>query len=111
MRSNGAGGRVQRAEVRFDGISGCLRTPTGGSSKQTVLIIEKRPNPLSSSLAKGGGAAHGLARLLRFTLTHTTLLTIWPEDGVVAPVVRHLSQHIFEPLLMANQFRREEAAA
>ena len=29
--------RVQRAEVRFDGVSGCLRTPKGGSSRQTVV--------------------------------------------------------------------------
>ena len=34
------GGKKQRAEVRFDDISGCLRTPVGGSSRQIVLIIE-----------------------------------------------------------------------
>ena len=33
-------GKVQRAEVRFDNISGCLRTPAGGSSRQTILIVE-----------------------------------------------------------------------
>ena len=33
-------GKQQRAEVRFDGISGCLRTPSGGSSRQTVLVVE-----------------------------------------------------------------------
>ena len=26
--------KVQRAEVRFDNISGCLRTPAGGASRQ-----------------------------------------------------------------------------
>src|SRR5262245_11262927 len=31
----------QRAEVRFDGISGCLRTPRGGSSRQTVVVVDK----------------------------------------------------------------------
>lgn len=31
----------QRLELRFDGIAGCLRTPEGGSSRQTVLIIER----------------------------------------------------------------------
>jgi DNA (cytosine-5)-methyltransferase 1 len=30
----------QRAEVRFDGIAGCLRTPRGGSSRQTVVVVE-----------------------------------------------------------------------
>src|SRR5262249_41989427 len=31
----------QRAEVRFDGIAGCLRTPAGGSSRQTVLVVDR----------------------------------------------------------------------
>lgn len=30
---------VQRAEVRFDGVAGCLRTPTGGSSRQTIMVV------------------------------------------------------------------------
>ena len=28
----------QRAEVRFDGLAGCLRTPRGGSGKQIVIV-------------------------------------------------------------------------
>ena len=40
-RPNKSGVMTQRAEVRFDGISGCLRTPVGGSSRQTVIIVEK----------------------------------------------------------------------
>ena len=35
------GERVQRAEVRFDGLAGCLRTPGGGSSRQ--FIVSDRP--------------------------------------------------------------------
>src|SRR5207245_2954197 len=31
-RPNESGARTQRAEIRFDQISGCLRTPVGGSS-------------------------------------------------------------------------------
>ncbi len=34
------GGKVQRAEIRFDGLAGCLRTPAGGSSRQSILIVE-----------------------------------------------------------------------
>jgi DNA (cytosine-5)-methyltransferase 1 len=29
-----------RAEVRFDGLAGCLRTPRGGSARQIVLAID-----------------------------------------------------------------------
>ena len=34
------GTKRQRAEVRFDDIAGCLRTPAGGSSRQTILVVE-----------------------------------------------------------------------
>jgi DNA (cytosine-5)-methyltransferase 1 len=30
----------QRAEVRFDGLAGCLRTPKGGSAKQIVVCTD-----------------------------------------------------------------------
>jgi DNA (cytosine-5)-methyltransferase 1 len=38
-RLNEDGAVVQRAEIRFDQISGCLRTPSGGSSRQTIVIV------------------------------------------------------------------------
>ena len=38
------GQRVQRAEVRFDGLAGCLRTPSGGSSRQFVVVVEGKRN-------------------------------------------------------------------
>ena len=34
------GRAVQRAEVRFDGLAGCLRTPGGGSSRQVLVAAE-----------------------------------------------------------------------
>src|SRR6185436_1509727 len=39
-RKNKVGRKVQRAEIRFDDIAGCLRTPAGGSSRQTILVVE-----------------------------------------------------------------------
>ena len=39
----------QRAEVRFDDVAGCLRTPAGGSSRQTIILVENgelRKSPL-----------------------------------------------------------------
>jgi DNA (cytosine-5)-methyltransferase 1 len=42
-----AGRKVQRAEVRFDGLAGCLRTPRGGSSRQVIAVVEggQAPHP------------------------------------------------------------------
>ena len=39
-RPDDQGKKVQRAEVRFDNIAGCLRTPVGGSSRQTIIVVE-----------------------------------------------------------------------
>lgn len=92
------GGKTQRAEVRFDGVAGCLRTPLGGSSRQTILVIEgKKIN----------------SRLL--TIRETARLMGLPDnyklperyndgyhltgDGVAVPVVRNIAEHVFEPLL------------
>lgn len=39
-RSDENGRKVQRAEIRFDDVSGCLRTPAGGSSRQVLVVVD-----------------------------------------------------------------------
>ncbi|MGI8782406.1 MAG: DNA cytosine methyltransferase [Acidobacteriota bacterium] len=39
-RPDNEGKSVQRLEIRFDGVAGCLRTPEGGSSRQVVMIVD-----------------------------------------------------------------------
>jgi DNA (cytosine-5)-methyltransferase 1 len=89
---------VQRAEVRFDGLSGCLRTPSGGSSRQTVLLVDGKS--VRSRLLTGREAARlmGLpdSYILPENYNEAYHLT---GDGVVVPAVRHLAAHLFEPLL------------
>ena len=108
-RTNKKNRKVQRAEVRFDGVSGCLRTPAGGSSRQVVLIVE------GQSVKARLISSRETARLMGLTDDYTL-----PEnyneayhltgDGVVVPVVRHLAEHIFEPVLEATQARKTAAA-
>ena len=95
------GQRVQRAEVRFDGLAGCLRTPSGGSSRQTILIVEGeriRSRLISArETARLMGLDDGYHLPTRYNdAYHVT------GDGVVVPVVRHLDAHIFEPMLAAE---------
>jgi DNA (cytosine-5)-methyltransferase 1 len=88
----------QRAEVRFDGVSGCLRTPGGGSSRQTILIVHG-PNIRSRLLS-----SREAARLMGLPDTY-----VLPEryndayhlagDGVVVPVIEQLAKHLFASLL------------
>jgi DNA (cytosine-5)-methyltransferase 1 len=54
-----AGQRTSRTGLRFDGIAGCLRVPTGGSSRQFVVVIEN--GGVRSRLLSPRGAA----RLMR----------------------------------------------
>jgi DNA (cytosine-5)-methyltransferase 1 len=109
-RADGSNGkRVQRAEIRFDGVAGCLRTPIGGSSRQIIMVIEGK-NVRSRLLAP-----REAARLMGLQDTYTL-----PDnyndayhlvgDGVAVPVVRFLAKHILEPLLAAA-FAVEKAAA
>ena len=47
-RFDAKGIKIQRAEVRFDDVAGCLRTPAGGSSRQTINRndSEQEPRPV-----------------------------------------------------------------
>jgi DNA (cytosine-5)-methyltransferase 1 len=100
-RTGPDGVKRQRAEVRFDGMAGCLRTPGGGSSRQTLievdgdLIRSRLLSPRESArlmglpdsylLPKSASAAYKLC-----------------GDGLCAPVVRHLAEHLLQPLLRST---------
>lgn len=92
---------IVRAEVRFDGISGCLRTPTGGSSRQTLIVVEGpriRSRLLSArEAARLMGLPDGYQLPQRYNDAYHLV-----GDGVAVPVVRHLAQHILAPVLAAN---------
>ncbi len=97
-RPTSDGGRTQRAEVRFDDIAGCLRTPAGGSSRQTILVVD---GPLVRSRlisARETARLMGLPDSYRLPKGYTDAYHL-TGDGVVAPVVRHLASDLFEPLL------------
>lgn len=94
-RKDSEGNKVQRSEVRFDDIAGCLRTPSGGSSRQSILIVEGEN--IRSRLI----SIRETARLMGLPDSY-----VLPEnynegyhltgDGVAVPVVRHLANALFE---------------
>lgn len=97
-RQNSDGTKTQRAEVRFDDIAGCLRTPSGGSSRQTVLVVHGAN--VKSRLLSPREAARlmGLPDSFVLPSKYNDAYHV-AGDGVVVPVVRHLSKHIFEPII------------
>jgi DNA (cytosine-5)-methyltransferase 1 len=108
-RIDADGMKVQRAEIRFDDLSGCLRTPAGGSSRQTILIVS------GDSIRARLISTRETARLMGLPDSY-----ILPEnyneayhltgDGVVVPVVRHIAANLFEPILQDAKLRRMTAA-
>ena len=109
-RPDGLGGKVQRAEVRFDDIAGCLRTPGGGSSRQTVLIVEG--NRIKSRLLSPREAARlmGLPDGYKLPTRYNDAYQV-AGDGVCVPVVRYLAHNIFEPIHLANRKSEHAVAA
>ena len=97
-RRNQDGVRVQRAEVRFDGLAGCLRTPAGGSSRQTLILIDG--GDVRSRLLTAGeaGALMGLPDSYILPARYNDAYKLC-GDGVCVPVVRYIAETIFEPIL------------
>jgi DNA (cytosine-5)-methyltransferase 1 len=97
----GPDGATQRAEVRFDGLAACLRTPGGGSSRQILLEVEG-PDVRSRLLsAREMARLMGLADDYQLPDNHNAASRL-TGDGVVVDVVRHLAAHLLEPLVGAQ---------
>jgi DNA (cytosine-5)-methyltransferase 1 len=94
------GRKTQRAEVRFDDLAGCLRTPTGGSSRQSILIVEG--DAVRSRLLSPREAARlmGLPEKYKLPENYNDAYHL-AGDGVAVPVVRFLAAYLLEPLLAA----------
>ena len=92
----------QRAEVRFDGISGCLRTPSGGSSRLTIIIVrgsEIRTRLISPrETARLMGLPDSYILPVRYNDAYHLV-----GDGVVVPVVMHIAKSILNPIIKANR--------
>jgi len=107
------GAKVQRAEARFDGLAGCLRTPAGGSSRQFIVVVEKGRVRTRLMSARETARAMGLRDdyILPTSYNEAYHLT---GDGVVAPAVRHIAAALLEPVVEADAARdsgRRERAA
>jgi len=99
----------QRAEVRFDNISGCLRTPSGGSSRQLLLIVDGEQ--VRSRLLSPREAARlmGLDDAYILPDNYNAAYHL-AGDGVVVPVVEHLSNNILTSILRDSQREHKQVA-
>jgi DNA (cytosine-5)-methyltransferase 1 len=100
-RPDGAGGRRMRAEARFDGLAGCLRTPGGGSSRQFLLWVEGLKTRSRLMSAREAARLMGLPEDYRLPPRYNDAYHL-VGDGVVVPAVRFLSEALLTPLLAAQ---------
>jgi DNA (cytosine-5)-methyltransferase 1 len=97
-RRDNNGRSRQRAEIRFDDLAGCLRTPAGGSSRQSIMVIEG--DQVRSRLLSAREAARlmGLPDSYKLPANYNEAYHL-AGDGIVVPAVRYLAAHLLEPLL------------
>lgn len=96
---------AQRAEVRFDGVSGCLRTPVGGSSRQTVVITEKGRVRTRLLSPREAARLMGVPDNYPLPSAYNDAYHIF-GDGVVVPVVSWLNQHLLWPLVTSTNLQQ-----
>jgi len=86
----------QRAEVRFDGLAGCLRTPRGGSGKQIVVAVD------AGRLRMRWMSPREYARLQGapdFPLAGGRNQQLFGfGDAVCVPAIRWVDRHMLTPL-------------
>jgi DNA (cytosine-5)-methyltransferase 1 len=92
------GVKVQRAEVRFDDVAGCLRTPAGGSSRQLILVVEGEKIRSRLISARETARLMGLPDSYELPDGYNEAYHL-TGDGVAVPVVRHLAENIIEPVV------------
>lgn len=104
------GNKRQRAEIRFDDMAGCLRTPGGGSSRQTIVVVEgpfirsRLMSPREAARLMGLPDAYVLPS--RYNDAYQVA-----GDGVCVPVVRFLADSLLEPILAAGTCATRALAA
>jgi len=101
-RPDGNGKKMQRAEVRFDQISGCLRTPAGGSSRQIVLVVKGKS--VRSRLLSPREAARlmGVPEDYPIPQNYNEAYHLF-GDGLVVPVVDWLAKHLLSRVALASK--------
>lgn len=92
------GVKTVRTEVRFDGIAGCLRTPSGGSSRQIVVEVKGKRTRSRLMTPREAARLMGLPEGYRLPDAYNEAYHLI-GDGVAVGVVDHLARNLFDPLL------------
>ena len=88
--------KSMRAEVRFDGLAGCLRTPKGGSAKQIVIAADNGKLRMRWMSPREYARLQGVPD---FPLVGKTIQQLWGlADAVCVPAIAWIDRHVLTPL-------------
>ncbi len=107
------GKRIQRAEVRFDGIAGCLRTPGGGSSRQTIILIEGKLVQSRLLGIREAARLMGVPDDYKIPQNYNDGYHIF-GDGLAVPAVDYIARNLLDPIadvVFHGQLTRKRQAA
>jgi DNA (cytosine-5)-methyltransferase 1 len=99
------GNKVQRVEIRFDDLAGCLRTPAGGSSRQRILFVHGNNVRTRLLSAREGARLMGLPDTYVLPSSYYEAYHLL-GDGVVSPLITWLSERLLEPLAISARYCR-----
>jgi len=109
-RPDASGVKRQRAEVRFDDVAGCLRTPAGGSSRQAIMVVDG-PNIRTRLLSPREAARlMGLDDSYKLPDRYNDGYHV-AGDGVCVSVVRYIESQLLAPILQVSNCSSEAKAA
>ena len=98
---------IQRAEARFDEISGCLRTPGGGSSRQTVLVVQNESIRSRLITPRETARLMGVPDSYKLPRNYNEAYHLM-GDGLVVPAVRWIERWLLSPVC---EHQRQQLAA
>jgi DNA (cytosine-5)-methyltransferase 1 len=87
----------QVLELRFDDLSGCLRTAEGGSSRQFLLLHDKGRWTARLITPREAALLMGAPKTYKLSTSYNESYNAM-GDAVVVPVVKHLVDHLFLPI-------------
>jgi DNA (cytosine-5)-methyltransferase 1 len=89
---------VQRAEISFDGLAGCLRTPKGGGSRPRVIVVKGADVRSRLLSPKEAAALMGLGTQYKLPKQYSAAFKVI-GDGVAVPAVSFIRDRLLNRIL------------
>jgi DNA (cytosine-5)-methyltransferase 1 len=97
----------QRAEVRPDDLSGCLRTAVGGSGKQFLIKVGRGHIQMRAMTPREYARLQGVPDEYPITVNGVQALTGF-GDAVCVPVISWIAENALNPILEKHLFEAQK---